>query len=80
MGKLKQLRIEIEEICDDIAVDLAYQIQDAIEHEMDTHREYMHDRVYDLCNEYELDLEDLEEIGLELNQIMDEAIENNRDW
>ena len=47
---------------------------------MDEHRDMMDDRLCDLMDEYDLEDDDLQTLGLHIGDMIDQAIEDNRDW
>ena len=80
MGKLREFQIVLEETLNDIACDMSYEIQEAIDGIMDEHRDMMDDRLCDLMDEYDLEDDDLQTLGLHIGDMIDQAIEDNRDW
>ena len=80
MGKLSEFQIVLEETLNDIAVDMSYEIQEAIDGIMDDHRAMMEDRIFDIMDEYGLENDDMITLDIDIASMMDEAIEDNRDW
>ena len=80
MGKLREFQIVLEETLNDIACDMSYEIQESIDGIMDDHRDMMDDRICDLMDEYDLEDDDMQTLGLHIGDMIDQAIEDNRDW
>jgi len=80
MGRLSEFKLTIEETLNDLAVDMSYNIQDAIDQIQEDTMDEMRLRVEDMMEEYDLGPEDLDDLGLDLHDMMMQAIDDNRDW
>ena len=80
MGKLSEFQLGIEETLNDLAVEMSYNIQDAIDQIQEDTMDEMRLRVEDIMEEYDLGPEDMDALGLDLDDMMMMAIDDNRDW
>ena len=80
MGKVAELKLTIEEALNDRAVELSYMIQDSIEDLIDEARDDMCDIFMGIMDDYGFDSEDVEAIGIDMGEMIVEAIDDNRDW
>ena len=81
MGKIRAMKEEIEAILDNVGVDLDDEIQTMVEDKVDEARDMMRAQIeeyLDMKFDGELDVYDLEEMGFDLDEAIEEAIDNNR--
>lgn len=80
MGKLKNLQITLEEAVNDYANDLSYEIHDYIEEKRHELLEMAESLASDMLDEHELSFDDLETIGINLEELVHQAWDDNRDY
>ena len=80
MGKLKDLQIQIVEAVNDYAVDLNYEISEYIDNQRGELESMAESLAEDMLHEYDLSLDDLDDIGMNIYDIAQEAWDNNVDY